>query len=177
MAYGGLQTVITTKQSTEKAADRISQLQLVMLRVSNDLRQAVTRRIRDEYGDFLPAMQLSQDGDEIMSWTRAGYRNPAQLKRSNVQRVAYKLDKKKLMRITWLVLDRAEDSEMMEIEVLNDVESMEWRFLNNSEEWVSDWPEAGAQAGLNPLPTAVEFIIELKDFGKIRRLIILASAA
>ena len=41
MAYGGLQSVITTKQSTEKAAERISEIQLVMMRISNDLRQAV----------------------------------------------------------------------------------------------------------------------------------------
>ena len=50
MAYGGLQTVISTKQATEKSAERISQIQLVMMRISNDLRQAVTRKIRDEYG-------------------------------------------------------------------------------------------------------------------------------
>lgn len=101
MAYGGLQTVISTKQSAEREAERISEIQLVMMRISNDLRQSVVRKIRDEYGDFLPAMQSSQNGDETMAWTRAGYRNPAQLQRSNVQRVAYKLDKQKLLRITW----------------------------------------------------------------------------
>lgn len=175
MAYGGLQTVITTKQSTEKAADRISEIQLVMMRISNDLRQAVTRKIRDEYGDFLSAMQSSQNGDETIAWTRAGYRNPAQLKRSNVQRVAYKLDKQKLLRITWPVLDRAQDTESMETEVLANIESIEWRFLNNKSEWVSDWPEAGTQAGESPLPKAVEFTFELQDWGKMRRLILLAS--
>ena len=175
MAYGGLQTVIATKQSTEKAADRISEIQLVMMRISNDLRQAVTRKIRDEYGDFLPAMQSSQNGDETMAWTRAGYRNPAQLKRSNVQRVAYKLDKQKLLRVTWPVLDRAQDTESMEIEVLAKIESIEWRFLNSNSEWVPDWPEPGTRARLYPLPKAVEFTFELQDWGKIRRLILLAS--
>ena len=175
MAYGGLQTVITTKQSTEKAADRISEIQLVMMRISNDLRQAVTRKIRDEYGDFLPAMQSSQNGDETMAWTRAGYRNPAQLKRSNVQRVAYKLEQQKLIRITWPVLDRAQDTEAMETEVLVNIESIEWRFLNGADEWVSAWPEAGTKAGLFPLPKAVELTLELQDWGKIRRLILLAN--
>ena len=175
MAYGGLQTVISTKQSTEKAADRISEIQLVMIRISNDLRQAVTRKIRDEYGDFIPAMQSSQNGDETIAWTRAGYRNPAQLIRSNVQRVAYKLDEQKLLRVTWPVLDRAQDTEAMEIEVLANIESIEWRFLNNKSEWVSDWPEVGTKPGLQPLPKAVEFTFELQDWGKIRRLILLAS--
>lgn len=175
MAYGGLQTVISTKQSTEKSAERISEMQLVMMRMSNDLRQALTRKIRDEYGDFLPAMQSSKNGDETMSWTRAGYRNPARLVRSNVQRVAYKVDNQKLLRITWPVLDRAQDTEAIETEVLSRVESIEWRFLNNDNEWVSDWPEAGTKAGLYPLPKAVEFTFELEDWGKIRRLILLAS--
>lgn len=177
MAYGGLQTVISTKQATDKSAERISEIQLVMMRISNDLRQAVTRKIRDEYGDFLPEMQSSKNGDETISWTRAGYRNPAQLKRSNVQRVAYRVDQQKLIRITWPVLDRAQDTEALEIEVLTDIESIEWRFLNNTIEWVSDWPEEGGDVELNPLPKAVEFTFELKDWGKIRRLILLVGNA
>lgn len=175
MAYGGLQTVITTKQSTQKSADRIAEIQLAMMRISDDLRQTVSRKIRDEYGDFLPAMQSSKNGDETMSWTRAGYRNPARLKRSNVQRVAYKLEQQKLIRLTWPVLDRAQDTEVMETEVLSDIESIEWRFLNDKKEWVSDWPEESNQTSLNPLPKAVELSFELLDFGKIRRLILLAN--
>ena len=175
MAYGGLQTVISTKQSTEKSADRISEIQLVMMRISNDLRQTVTRKIRDEFGAFLPAMQSSKDGNETMAWTRAGYRNPAQLKRSNVQRVAYKLEQKKLVRVTWPVLDLAQDTESQQTEVLSDIESVEWRFLNSNSEWVLDWPEAGSNGGVYPLPKAVEFTFELQDWGKVRRLILLAS--
>lgn len=175
MAYGGLQTVISTKKSTDKSADRISEVQLVMTRISNDLRQAVTRKIRDEYGDFLPAMQTSKNGDEAVSWTRAGYRNPAQLKRSNVQRISYKLEQQKLIRVTWPVLDRAQDTKALEIEVLSNIDSVEWRFLNNSSEWISDWPEAGGKAEQFPLPKAVEFTFELQDWGKLRRIILLAS--
>ena len=175
MAYGGLQSVITKKNSTEQAADRIAELQLAMMRISTDLRQTIDRKIRDEYGDFLPAMQSSQDGDETMAWTRAGYRNPARLKRSHVQRVAYKLEQQKLIRITWPVLDRAQDTEAMETEVLTGIESIEWRFLNSDNEWITAWPEEGSTAQLSPLPKAIEFTFELQDWGKIRRLILLAS--
>lgn len=174
MAYGGLQTVITTKQSSQQAAERIAEIQLVMMRVSNDLRQAVTRKVRDEHGDFLQAMQSS---DQTMAWTRLGYRNPAQLKRSNVQRVAYKLEQQKLIRVTWPVLDLAQDTEAMESEVLSKLESIEWRFLNNEKEWLSSWPEDGEKAELFPLPKAVELTIELQDWGKIRRLILMANDA
>jgi len=175
MAYGGLQAVITKKNSTEQAADRIAELQLAMMRISTDLRQTIDRKIRDEYGDFLPSMKSSQNGDETIAWTRAGYRNPTHLKRSHVQRVAYKLDQQKLIRITWPVLDRAQDTEARETEVLVNIESIEWRFLNNKNEWVSVWPETGINAELFSLPKAVEFSLELQDWGKIRRLILLAN--
>lgn len=175
MAYGGLQTVITTKQSSETSSARIAELQLVMMRISNDLRQSVARKIRDEYGDFSNAMQSSSNGDGTMAWTRAGYRNPAQLNRSNIQRVAYKVEQQKLIRMTWPVLDRAQDTEVMETEVLTKVESIEWRFLNNNKEWLSSWPEQGVNTVLSPLPIAVEFTFELQDLGKFRRLILLAS--
>ena len=172
MAYGGLQTVISTKQSTQKSADRIAEVQLVMMRMSNDLRQTLSRKIRDEYGDFQYAMKLNNRGDEFMSWTRAGYRNPAHLKRSNIQRVAYKLEKQKLIRITWPVLDRAQDTPTLKTEVLSNVESIRWRFLNNKSEWVTSWPNE-ENAEQYPLPKAVEFTVELTDWGKIKRLILL----
>ena len=175
MAYGGLQTVISTKNASQKNAERVAEIQLLMMRLSNDLRQAVPRKIRDGYGDFLPAMRSGQNSDDTTEWTRAGYRNPARLTRSNLQRVAYKLEQQKLIRITWRVLDRAQDTEAIESEVLSNVESVEWRFLNSSGEWLSSWPETGQNAGGHPLPKAVEFTLELRDWGKIKRLILIAS--
>lgn len=175
MAYAGLQTVITTKTTMQQSAERIADVQLVMMRISNDLRQAVSRKIRDEYGDFSPAMQSKKNGDETMTWTRAGYRNPAQLTRSNIQRVAYKLEQEKLIRITWPVLDRAQDTEAMESEVISNIESIEWRYLNNGNEWLSSWPEEGDKAAMYPLPKAVELTLELQDWGKVKRLILVAN--
>lgn len=177
MAYTGLQTVITTKTTTQQAAERIAEVQLVMMRISNDLRQAISRKIRDEYGDFSPAMQSGKNGDETMAWTRVGYRNPAQLTRSNIQRVAYKLEQEKLIRITWPVLDRAQDTEAMESEVISNIDSIEWRYLNNENEWLSSWPEESEKIGLYPLPKAVELTLELQDWGKVKRLILVANDA
>ena len=177
MAYGGLQTVITTKKSSQDAAERIAEIQLVMMRISDDLRQAVTRKTRDQYGDTLPAMQSSKNSDETMAWTRAGFRNPARLKRSNVQRVAYKLEQQKLIRITWPVLDLAKDTESMESEVLTNIETIEWRFLNNDKEWLSAWPEEGEKVHLSELPKAVELTMELQDWGKVQRLILLSNGS
>jgi len=41
----------------------------------------------------------------------------------------------------------------------------------------STWPEEGDKAELYPLPKAVELTLELQDWGKIRRLILLVNSA
>ena len=175
MAYGGLQTVITTKQVSQENAERVAEIQLLMMRLSNDLRQSVSRTIRNEYGDFVSAMKSGQDSDEGFTWTRAGFRNPAQLRRSSLQRVAYQLEEDKLIRLTWPVLDRAQDSTVMKTEVLSSVESIELRYMNHDNEWLSSWPDEQGNMELSALPKAVEVTLELADWGKIKRLILLAS--
>ena len=175
MAYGGLKTVINSKQANQAVSDRLAEVQMAMLRITNDLRQAVPRKIRNEFGDTLYAMQINQNNDDSLEWSRAGYRNPAQLVRSHLQRVAYKFDHHTLQRITWPVLDRSVDTKEIQTEVLNKVESLHWRFLNSQNEWITSWPGEADKAEDYPLPKAVEINLELQEWGKIRRLIILVD--
>jgi len=175
MAYGGLQTVITTKNTTQEASARIAEVQMLVMRISNDLRQAITRKVRDEHGGDIPAMQLESSNQGALEWSRAGYRNPANLKRSNIQRVAYKIEENKLIRVSWPVLDRAQDTKALESEVLSKITAIDWRFLNNQNVWLSQWPAVGTKAAQYSLPKAIELNLELEDFGKVRRLILLAS--
>lgn len=174
MAYGGLQAVITTKTSSEKISTRVSEIQLAIMRVSNDLRQTVDRSVRDEHGDVIAAMKLDR-GKNKLEWTRAGYRNPAGLKRSNLQRVSYVLEDKTLFRLVWPVLDRAQDTEVMKSEVLTNIENIEWRFYNNESTWITEWPQNEGKEKILSLPNAVEINIDFNDFGKIRRLILLVD--
>lgn len=175
MAYGGLRTVINSKEATQHAAERLAEIQMVMLRISDDLRQAIPRKIRNEYGDTVNAMQFDHADSNSLEWSRAGYRNPAHLIRSNIQRVAYKLDNEKLLRVTWQVLDRAQDTQEMKTQVLSEVESLEWRFLDDKNEWLTTWPATDDKTGYFPFPKAVEVNFELKDWGKIKRLILLVD--
>lgn len=176
MAYGGLQTVIKTRESAQLSSERLTQVQLAILSITNDLRQAVLRKVRDKQGDYLFAMQSGVNGDNQLEWSRTGYMNPARLKRSHVQRVAYLNKEQKIFRLTWPVLDRAQDTTSQQSEILNKVVSMEWRFLNQENSWLSSWPETGDQSAATRLPRAVEINIELEDWGKIRRLVFLAES-
>ncbi len=172
MAYGGLNAVINNKKATEQASKRIASLQMAILRISNDLRQAVARSIRNEYGDRVAEMLVDENTASI-SWTRAGYSNPAQLKRSNLQRISYRLEKDRLLRYSWPVLDRAQDTTPMKTVILENVQMIQWRFLDEKNNWQSRWPVYSDNRSYQPLPRAVELVMELGDMGKLRRLLLL----
>lgn len=175
MAYGGLKTVLDTREANEIVADRVAASQLAMLRLSDDLRQVVNRSIRDGFGTSVSAMLTQQVGNSALEWTRAGYSNPANLKRSNLQRVAYKLDENKLIRVIWPVLDRAQSTEVSESIMLLEIESIEWRFNDQANNWETNWPPAAVVAAnrTDSLPRAVEVTIRFSDLGEIRRLFLI----
>lgn len=175
MAYGGLRTVLDNREANKIAADRVAATQLVMLRLSEDLRQTANRSIRDGFGATLSAMLTQQAGNNALEWTRAGYFNPVNQKRSNLQRVSYKLVENKLIRVTWPVIDRAQGTEANESIMLSEIESLEWRFNDQANNWDSSWPSAAVVAAnrTDSLPRAVEVTITFSDLGEIRRLFLI----
>ncbi len=180
MAYGGLKTVLDSRDANQKVAKRVADVQLVMLRVSNDLQQAVERTVRDAFGTPLPSMMTLQSGEASLEWTRSGYINLGEFKRSDLQRVAYKLKKNELthilelVRVTWPVLDRTQSTEPVESILISGIESLEWKFNSNSNTESSGWPssELLAVGDIITLPRAVEMTMIFDDIGEIRRVIL-----
>lgn len=167
MSYGGLRTVLDAQQSFEKHNDRLAELQLLFMMMGRDIRQIVDRPIRDNYGDKQAALIGGLEG---LEFTRAGRRNPAQLKRSQLQRVGWQLEDGKLMRLSWNVLDRAQDSVAIRHQMSAKVEQLEIRFLDQQGKWHEQWPLENPKKGQSALPAAVEVNIELEDWGRVRRL-------
>lgn len=179
MSYSGLNSVMKARQITNQHADRLNQLQMAFLWLGRDIEQAVNRSIRDEYGEPQPAMQGVETGRYQLELTRNGWRNPANRERSNLQRVAYGLRDGVLVRSYWNVLDRAQDSQPLETELLDGIEKLELRFKNKQRVWQDSW--ASNQLGGSfaqtayELPIAVEVIIETQAEGRIARLFRVAN--
>jgi len=168
MAYAGLNNVLSMKARTEQQADRLVNLQRAFTFMSRDIQQAIDRQVRDEYGSQLAPMVGNAFGDYIIELSRTGWRNPADFPRSNIQRVVWSLKDETLVRGYWTALDRAQDTPLLEQRMLNDVEEISVRFMDQSNEWRAGWPNAatgltsiGTQAAVpQPLPRAVEVTLK-----------------
>lgn len=157
LSYGGLQTVMTQQSMTEEASDELGELQKLYLVMQRDIEQVMLRPIRDEYGDVQPALV----GGETLQLTRAGWRNPTGRPRSSLQRVAYAFEEEQLVRYTWLVLDRAQDSEALVQPLSGAIEEMRLRYLGANNEWSEQWPSVQAAADPDSVPEALPKVVEV----------------
>lgn len=176
MAYGGLDSVLQAKAQTDRHAERLSELQMAMLMFERDISQVVPRGIRDSYGDEQPPLFGGGKEKAVLEWTRAGWSNPIGRVRSELQRVGYRLEGERLMRDSWMVLDRAQDSEPYRAVLLEGVKDFTIRFMDAQRKWQDSWPpqtlvpQGTSQNAAPQMPLAVEVKLELTDFGEITRL-------
>lgn len=155
MAYGGLETVLDTRTQVEAKAARLAALQMVYSRMEQDIQQTVPRTIRDNYGDPRPALIGGTGQQPSLELTRGGWTNPTGELRSTLQRVAYGLESGRLVRLSWMVLDRAPDSKPYKQVMLDGVKEFRVRFLAQNGVWSDSWPPLGVPNGQLPLAVQV----------------------
>ncbi len=90
-----------------------------------------------------------------------------------MQRSAYRLENGELLRYHWNVLDRTFANEPVATVLLDDVESLLFRYLQAEGVWVDTWPPQDLEngAGLRDRPRAVEIVLTLSDEGELTRLV------
>lgn len=177
LAYMSLgQTLANADMLTERM-DRLQSIQRTISYLSSELLQAVPRPVRVELGDApVPALQSSFGTDFALQLTHGGWPNPAGVPRSTLQRTAYRIEDGELIRYHWNVLDRTVSNTPLATVMLEEVESLTFRFLQVNDEWTEQWPPLAAQGGSNAgLPRAVEVVLVLTDEGEITRVIEVSS--
>ena len=98
--------------------------------------------------------------------TTSGYANPfSKSKRGTLQRVAYKLEGKNLLRLTWSVLDRPPHIEPSRRIMLNGVTGMNLGFLDNKNQIINAWTP---NATTSMLPNAIVFTLTLQHHKTLR---------
>ncbi len=175
LAYGGLRSVLYNQQYTAQRAAELARLQLAYRLLEQDMQQVVKRGIRNEYGDPVKPLIAVSGLVQRLEFTRGGWRNPAGQLRSSLQRVGYEMREDRLIRKSWIVLDRAQNTKPREQELLDGVEEMLVRFLDSKGVWREVWPpleqlqapQGAEEEDVPELPRAIEFMVELKGWGKL----------
>lgn len=162
--------VIDNQSMLMKRGERLVEIQRALQIIQRDLLQMTDRSVRDELGGNLPQAMIDADG--VTEFTRVGWRNPLGIRRSELQRVGYRLEGDELQRIYWDVLDRVADSEPRQQRLLSGVDSVEFIAIDRSGEEYPFWPQdAGLEA---PAPErqlgALRLRIEVDGFGQVERI-------
>lgn len=183
VAYGGLVQILETRDHVEAEREFWRSLSLTFRRLEDDLAQARPRQVRDRDGTPLPAFRGQPVdprtlGAPSLEFTRGSVIVLGQAPRSDLQRVAYRLEEGVLQRITWPVLDRAPQSQPLTSGLISGIDEMTLRFSADGQSWSSEWPPrpiagqappAGADASL---PRGVEISVRLAGRGEFSRLFI-----
>lgn len=170
MAYSGLQSVLDARARTEQHAQQLAALQTAFFWLGKDIEQAVPRGVRDAYGEPVNALLAEPTAEYGLELTHAGWSNPfasGKRQRSMLQRVAYGVHEKKLLRKYWFDLDREHNSAVFETVLLEGVSALEMRYVDHNLQWQTQWPPLGSK---EVLPVAVEISLDIEGFGKIARL-------
>lgn len=194
IAYSSLARVMAGVEGLRASANRSYEINRAMMILSRDLRHFAARPIRDEFGEFQPALTGGELAEFELSFTRTGWHNPLEHPRSSLQRVNYRIEDEALWRDSYVVLDRAGDTEPRSTLLLENVELMELAFLGKAqgaqlamendsidtanwpENWVQDPGSVGnssSPGNILAAPQALEITFTLKDWGELRRFYVL----
>ncbi|CAM3634961.1 type II secretion system minor pseudopilin GspJ [Parendozoicomonas haliclonae] len=170
--YRLFKSVSRTHEVSSALWEQNGDIQRALLILNKDFAQLIPRPIRNEFGDKEASLVAASNGNVVMS--KAGWRNFTGEKRSNLQRVGYRVDGGRLIRRYWNTMDRAPDTPYVEQVVLDNVQGFVLRFRDEKKRWQNSWPPSSDKQSerLLMLPSAVEYTIEHQRLGKVQQLVV-----
>jgi len=189
LSYQTLSTALAGIESARTESERLHEINRAFTVLSRDVRQMTNRPVRDEFGQMASAVSGGELARDPLRLTRSGWHNSTGAPRGTLQRVAYRLEEDKLLRLSYPVLDRTTAIEPTETVLIDGVEVFELRFLPSvnalevdrnqvidrrfwQENWVAD---VGFTDKIIDPPAAIEVRVILSDWGELERLYVMPS--
>ena len=172
LAYGGLNSIARTRGELAAKEDEFRDLMRAVDALDRDLREAVARPVRGNFGQELPALI---GGGDHLELTRIGFANPQAELRSNIERVLYELDAGALKRGHYPVLDRAPNTAPTIADLKIKADEFRLRYLDAENRWLDEWPPPQTSDPLTLLPRAVQWRLRTRSDGEVEGTIELAS--
>lgn len=173
LAYATLAQTLDNSELLNERMDRLQSIQRTMTYLTTELLQAAPRPVRADFGQYEPALQSSFASDFALQLTHNGWPNSAGVPRSTQQRTAYRIEDTDLVRYHWNVLDRTVNNIPIATVLLDEIDSLTFRFLQQNGDWSDQWPPINVQAvsNSNSLPRAVAITLMLPDEGELTRIV------
>jgi general secretion pathway protein J len=174
-SYRVLSSVTDADGRLELGAGQLRAFNRTIWLLQQDLEQLAQRPIRDAGGLSQPALRVDNGAELPLQLTRAGRANPLELPRSNLQRVAWRLDLHPevenpdseffedetlyLQRLIWPMLDGAGDPANATVQVLlPGLESLEVRVRGERSGIQPVWPQTGDGQQDRPLAVQLRYV-------------------
>jgi general secretion pathway protein J len=175
MGYGAINQALNDRDALATRAERLREVQTTMRVMAQDFAQLAPRPVRQPVGDgWLPSLQAEPGAQTLVTFTRAGWANPAGIQRPALQRVAYVFENGKLRREHWTVLDATLSNTVIRRELLGSVRTVTIRYMDVGRNWREQWPIPGPSLGVlgedRSRPVAIEVTLDLEDWGKVVRI-------
>ena len=189
LSYQTLSTALVGIESARTESERLHEINRAFTVLSRDIRQITNRPVRDEFGQVASAVSGGELARDLLRLTRSGWHNSTGAPRSTLQRVAYRLEEDRLLRLSYPVLDRTTAIEPTETVLIEGVELFEVRFLPSLNEvevdrnqvidrrfWQENWvADVGFTDQLIDPPAAIEIRVTLSDWGELERMYVMPS--
>jgi general secretion pathway protein J len=182
IGYSAINQALRYRDGINASQARVAEIQRGMRVVAQDFAQIIARAARDtsSNGQLMPAVMADGRDNTLLTFTRAGWSNPAGLPRPAEQRVRYRYIDGALVREHWQAVDPALNIEPRQRILITKLTSVEVRFLDPvTRNWRTDWPANSLSGPANPAqldlilltrPLAIEFTMVLEDWGRVQRL-------
>ncbi|WP_199915604.1 type II secretion system minor pseudopilin GspJ [Saccharobesus litoralis] len=171
-----LSSISTSNEVSLTHSERLQSLQLAILTIERDLRQATRRKVRvdgEKAADtFISHGELILDSQsQVLALRKVGWTNPMFLMpRSEVQSFAYRVVDDVLERIHFEYPDPVVGEEFKVRPLLTDVKELIFEFHDGkNDKWQTEWRS-------KDLPVAIAITLKLADYGDIRRVILMPEA-
>lgn len=183
LGYSAINQAAKERDNLNAKQARVTEIQRGMRVVAQDFAQMIARTARDTEGggNIQAAVIATNKDDTLITFSRAGWSNPAGVQRPAEQRVRYRFIDGSLVREHWLSVDPALNAQPRQRILLTKVKSATIRFLDPvSRNWRDDWPAVTSASGpvsaanidqlLRTRPLAIELTLVLEDWGRVQRL-------
>ena len=172
IAYPGLTNMARTGNIIGETNQQLSELQFAVTYLSRDWIQVSPRKVRNRYGDEESNVVIENNR---ITFTRGGRSNLTGQKRSQLQRVQYRLVDNTLVREHWLSLDQGIEEDPFASVLLRDVESFEIHLIDSNEKKIETWPTISSVGFGSPI--ALSFTLEIAKMGAINRILEIPGGA